>query len=48
MEKGIEIDLLFGNYYNAALDYFYTKDKVWSSIREIFVNMESLTDGALP
>ena len=43
-EKGIEIDPAFsGNYYNAALFYFYTKDKVWSLIYgEIFVNMESL------
>ena len=43
-EKGIEIDPAFsGNYYNAALYYFYTKDKVWSLIYgEIFVNMESL------
>ena len=44
-EKGIEIDPAYsGNYYNAALYYFYTKDKVWSLIYgEIFVNMESLT-----
>lgn len=44
-EKGIEIDPAFsGNYYNTALYYFYTKDKVWSLIYgEIFVNMESLT-----
>ena len=44
-EKGIEIDPAFsGNYYNAALYYFYTKDKVWSLIYgEIFVNMESLS-----
>ena len=44
-EKGIEIDPAFGgNYYNAALFYFYTKDKVWSLIYgEIFVNMESLS-----
>ena len=44
-EKGIQIDPAFsGNYYNAALYYFYTKDKVWSLIYgEIFVNMESLT-----
>ncbi|MBK6936573.1 MAG: hypothetical protein IPH18_06570 [Chitinophagaceae bacterium] len=32
-----------GNYYNAALYYFYTKDKTWSIVYgEIFVNMESL------
>jgi tetratricopeptide (TPR) repeat protein len=44
-EKGIEIDPAFsGNYYNAALYYFYSKDKVWSLIYgEIFVNMESLS-----
>ena len=44
-EKGIEIDPAFGgNYYNAALYYFYAKDKVWSLIYgEIFVNMESLS-----
>ena len=45
-EKGIEIDPAFsGNYYNAAMYYFYTQDKVWSLIYgEIFVNMESLTE----
>jgi Tfp pilus assembly protein PilF len=45
-EKGIQSDPAYGgNYYNAALYYFYTKDKVWSLIYgEIFVNMESLTD----
>ena len=43
-EKGIQVDPAYsGNYYNAALYYFYTKDKVWSLIYgEIFVNMESL------
>jgi tetratricopeptide (TPR) repeat protein len=43
-EQGIKIDPAYsGNYYNAALFYFYTKDKVWSLIYgEIFVNMESL------
>jgi tetratricopeptide (TPR) repeat protein len=43
-EKGIESDPAYsGNYYNAALYYFYTKDKVWSLIYgEIFINMESL------
>jgi Tfp pilus assembly protein PilF len=43
-EKGIEVDPGYsGNYYNAALFYFFTKDKVWSLIyAEIFVNMESL------
>jgi tetratricopeptide (TPR) repeat protein len=45
-EKGIESDPAYGgNYYNAALFYFYTKDKVWSLIYgEIFVNMESLSE----
>jgi Tfp pilus assembly protein PilF len=45
-EKGIQVDpACAGNYYNAALYYFYTKDKVWSLLYgEIFVNMESLTD----
>ena len=44
-EKGIQSDPAYGgNYYNAALYYFYTKDKVWSLIYgEIFVNMESLS-----
>lgn len=43
-EKGIKLDPAYGgNYYNAAMYYFYTKDKVWSLIYgEIFVNMESL------
>jgi tetratricopeptide (TPR) repeat protein len=45
-EKGIREDPGYsGNYYNAALFYFYTKDKIWSLIYgEIFLNMESLTD----
>jgi Tfp pilus assembly protein PilF len=45
-EKGIQVDPAYaGNYYNAAVYYFYTKDKVWSLLYgEIFVNMESLTD----
>lgn len=44
-EKGIQLDPSYsGNYYNAALYYFYTKDKVWSLVYgEIFVNMESLS-----
>ena len=44
-EKGIQVDPSYsGNYYNAALHYFYTKDKVWSLIYgEIFINMESLS-----
>src|SRR5204863_2093686 len=45
-EKGIQVDPAYaGNYYNAALYYFYTQDKVWSLVYgEIFVNMESLTE----
>jgi Tfp pilus assembly protein PilF len=45
-EKGIEADPAYGgNYYNAALFYFFVKDKVWSLIYgEIFVNMESLSE----
>ncbi|MFI5130583.1 MAG: tetratricopeptide repeat protein [Chitinophagales bacterium] len=45
-EKGIELDPAYaGNYYNASLYYFYTKDKVWGLLYgEIFVNMESLTE----
>ncbi len=45
-EKGIEADPAYsGNYYNAALYYFFTKDKVWSLLYgEIFVNMESLSE----
>jgi tetratricopeptide (TPR) repeat protein len=44
--KGIQNDPGYGgNYYNAALYYFFTKDKVWSLIYgEIFVNMESLSE----
>lgn len=47
-EEGIRVDPGFaGNYYNAALFYFYTKDKVWSIIYgEIFINMESLSERA--
>lgn len=47
-EKGIEVDPSYaGNYYNAALYYYYMKDKVWTLVYgEIFVNMESLTDRA--
>lgn len=45
-EKGIQVDPSYsGNYYNAALFYFFTKDKVWSLVYgEIFVNMESLSE----
>jgi tetratricopeptide (TPR) repeat protein len=44
-EKGIEIDPAYGgNYYNAALFYFYTKEKVWGLVYgEIFVSMESMS-----
>ncbi|MGN6163882.1 MAG: tetratricopeptide repeat protein [Flavisolibacter sp.] len=47
-EKGIELAPSYaGNYYNAALYYYYTKDKIWTVIYgEIFVNMEYLTDRA--
>ena len=43
-EEGIKADPGYsGNYYNAAMFYFYSKDKVWSLIYgEIFINMESL------
>ena len=45
-EKGIETDPAYsGNYYNAALYYYYTKDKIWGLLYgEIFVNMESLSE----
>lgn len=45
-EKGIEADPAYGgNYYNAALYYYYTKEKVWTIIYgEIFINIESLTE----
>jgi len=45
-EKGIETDPAYsGNYYNAALYYYYTKDKVWTIVYgEIFVNMESRSE----
>ena len=48
-EKGIQLDPAYGgNYYNAALHYFYTKDKVWGLIYgEIFVNIESLSQRGL-
>ncbi len=47
-EKGIKEDPSYsGNYYNAALYYYYTKDKVWNLVYgEVFVNMESLTERA--
>lgn len=45
-EKGIQVAPSYaGNYYNAALYYNDTKDKVWTLLYgEIFVNMESLTE----
>lgn len=45
-EKGIQLDPSYsGNYYNAAMYYFYTKEKVWGLIYgEIFINMESLSE----
>ncbi len=45
-EKGIEVDPSYAsNYYNAAIYYYFTKDKVWPLIYgEIFVNMENLTE----
>ena len=48
-EQGIKQDPSYaGNYYNAALFYHKTKDKVWSLLYgEIFVNMESLTQRAV-
>ena len=47
-EKGIQDDPGYaGNYYNAALYYYYTLDKIWTLLYgEIFVNMESLTERA--
>ncbi|PZR24779.1 MAG: hypothetical protein DI535_20775 [Citrobacter freundii] len=44
-EKGIQADPAYsGNYYNAALFYYSTEDKVWSIVYgEIFINMESLS-----
>lgn len=47
-EKGIEVAPSYaGNYYNAAVYYYYTKDKIWTLLYgEIFVNMEYLTERA--
>jgi len=47
-EKGIQDDPGYaGNYYNAALYYYYTRDKIWTLLYgEIFINMESLTERA--
>lgn len=48
-EKGIAVDPSYaGNYYNATLYYYFTKDKIWALIYgEIFVNMEWLTERAV-
>ncbi|MFM7671022.1 MAG: tetratricopeptide repeat protein [Bacteroidota bacterium] len=45
-EKGIEVDPGYGgNYYNAALYYYYTTEKVWGLIYgEIFVNLEGMSE----
>lgn len=45
-EKGVEVDPGYGgNYYNAALYYFYTTDKAWSLIYgEIFMNLDGLSE----
>ncbi len=45
-EKAIQVDPAYaGGYYNAALYYFYTKEKIWGLIYgEIFVNMESISE----
>ncbi|MBS1759248.1 MAG: hypothetical protein JST23_03910 [Bacteroidetes bacterium] len=45
-EKGIDVDPSYGgNYYNAAMYYFYAKDKVWSLLYgEIFAVMESRSE----
>jgi Tfp pilus assembly protein PilF len=47
-EKGILADPSYsGNYYHAAIYYFYAKDKVWSIIYgEIYVNMDGMSDRA--
>lgn len=47
-EKGMEVAPSYaGNYYNAALYYYYTKNKIWTLLYgEIFVNMEYLTERA--
>lgn len=45
-EKGIQVDPGYGgNYYNAAIYYFYTTEKVWTLIYgEIFVNLEGMSE----
>lgn len=45
-EKGIELDPSYSrNYYNAALFYYFTNDKVWSILyAETFLNMEPLSN----
>ena len=45
-EKGIQVDPGYGgNYYNAALYYYYTTEKVWGLLYgEIFINLEGLSE----
>lgn len=45
-ETGIQVDPGYGgNYYNAAVYYYYTTEKVWGLIYgEIFVNLEGLSE----
>lgn len=45
-EKGIETDPGYGgNYYNAAIYYYYTTEKVWGLIyAEIFINIEGMSE----
>ena len=45
-EKGIQTDPGYGgNYYNAALYYYYTTEKVWGLIyAEIFINLEGMSE----
>ena len=45
-EKGIQTDPGYGgNYYNAAVYYYYTTEKVWGLIYgEIFINLEGLSE----
>lgn len=45
-ENGINVDPGYGgNYYNAAMYYYYTTEKVWGLIYgEIFINLEGLSE----
>ncbi len=47
-ERGIAVDPGYGgNYYNAALYYYYTTEKVWSLVyAEIYINLEGLSERA--